>query len=416
MSTEPKERPANTKFRQQLLPAWEPVNAPSYVSGCLFILAVLCISIGAAITVANDNQSEYEIRYDGCNVRRGNAFTFGSAGYKQGCSVVKNFTIASDMPGPVYLYYRLTGFYQNHRRYAKSLDSDQISGSPVPAGTASSYCDPLLVPGIYQGNTSVMVSEVSITGAGQAQKTAIGGRRYSDMQYSPCGLIAWSMFNDSVALFQYENDGGNKDSSSSSKKLLCDTAQFFRGNNSAKRSDMVCTKRGVVAWASDVEKFAAPAGLMDGTSENLHIWTGARNAYNEHSDFSSTDEYINNGWYAFEPGHAIPITTDEDFMVWMRTASLPSFRKLFRVFPHGLTAGSYGMQISEFFDSQQYTGEKYFVLSTMSWVGAKNLFFPAAYISVGSLCLVLSIAFIAINSMTADRTQHALDVVVDSRQ
>jgi LEM3 (ligand-effect modulator 3) family / CDC50 family len=33
------------------------------------------------------------------------------------CNVTIN--VKKDMDGPVYLYYRLTNFYQNHRRYVK---------------------------------------------------------------------------------------------------------------------------------------------------------------------------------------------------------------------------------------------------------------------------------------------------------
>ena len=70
------------------------------------------------------------------------------------------------MNPPVLFYYRLTGFYQNHRRYVKSFQADQLKGVAVDNGTiASSLCDPL-----------------RLDERGRA--------------YYPCGLIANSMFND----------------------------------------------------------------------------------------------------------------------------------------------------------------------------------------------------------------------------
>lgn len=76
------------------------------------------------------------------------------------------FEIPNDIGPPVLLYYRLTNFYQNHRRYVKSLDTDQLKGNFISNSTiGSSACDPL--------------------------QLAPNGKAYY-----PCGLIANSLFND----------------------------------------------------------------------------------------------------------------------------------------------------------------------------------------------------------------------------
>ena len=77
------------------------------------------------------------------------------------------FEIPNQIGPPVFLYYRLTNFFQNHRRYVKSLDTNQLLGQSVPNSTISGgSCDPL--------------------------------RLNSDNKtYYPCGLIANSLFNDS---------------------------------------------------------------------------------------------------------------------------------------------------------------------------------------------------------------------------
>ncbi|KAG5221519.1 Lem3/Cdc [Salix suchowensis] len=44
---------------------------------------------------------------------------------------ILRFDIPADMSHTVLLYYKMTNFYQNHRRYVKSFDSDQLKGKAV---------------------------------------------------------------------------------------------------------------------------------------------------------------------------------------------------------------------------------------------------------------------------------------------
>jgi hypothetical protein len=76
---------------------------------------------------------------------------------------VLEFTIKDNIKPPIYMYYRLTNFYQNHRRYVKSFDVDQLKGKAKD--TKGGDCDPLQV-------------------------------NEEGKPYYPCGLIANSMFND----------------------------------------------------------------------------------------------------------------------------------------------------------------------------------------------------------------------------
>lgn len=64
------------------------------------------------------------------------------------------------------VYYGLTNFYQNHRRYVKSRDDNQLHGADVKKSGLSSDCSP------YTGNDSYA--------------------------YAPCGAIANSMFNGEI--------------------------------------------------------------------------------------------------------------------------------------------------------------------------------------------------------------------------
>lgn len=79
------------------------------------------------------------------------------------------FTLPNEIGPPVYFYYRLSKFYQNHRRYVKSMDLDQLKGKALSNATINSgSCDPL-----------------RLNPDGKA--------------YYPCGLIANSLFNDTFS-------------------------------------------------------------------------------------------------------------------------------------------------------------------------------------------------------------------------
>ncbi|GAB1193135.1 hypothetical protein APSETT444_002338 [Aspergillus pseudonomiae] len=92
-----------------------------------------------------------------------------------------SFKIPENIEPPVFMYYRLTNFYQNHRRYVKSLDIDQLKGKAVDNKTIDGgSCDPL-----------------KLDDSGKA--------------YYPCGLIANSMFNDTIKSPELLNDGNDDD-------------------------------------------------------------------------------------------------------------------------------------------------------------------------------------------------------------
>ena len=80
---------------------------------------------------------------------------------------IVEFTIPNEIKPPILFYYRLTNFYQNHRRYVKSLDTDQLKGDAQSASQINSGdCEPLKLDPVTK------------------------------KPYYPCGLIANSIFND----------------------------------------------------------------------------------------------------------------------------------------------------------------------------------------------------------------------------
>ena len=91
-------------------------------------------------------------------------------------------SITEDMEGPVFVYYELDNFYQNHRRYVKSKNVNQLQGDTVSYSDISD-CSPI------KYNSDLRKYR------GISDSLADG-----DLA-SPCGLIAASYFNGKLTQF-----------------------------------------------------------------------------------------------------------------------------------------------------------------------------------------------------------------------
>jgi len=78
------------------------------------------------------------------------------------------------MQRPVYMYYGLSNFYQNHRLYVMSKDTSQLAGGHMSAE---------LTTMLTKSNCHPYVGDI---------------RR--NIVYAPCGLIANSLFNGPLYL------------------------------------------------------------------------------------------------------------------------------------------------------------------------------------------------------------------------
>lgn len=136
------------------------------------------------------------------------------------CSI--QFTLPHELEPPVFLYYRLTNFYQNHRRYVKSQDTNQLKGDAVSAeAIESSNCDPL------RNNNDK-------------------GRADSGKPFYPCGLIANSLFNDSfsnpVLLNVNKGNAMNQTYNMTNKGIAWDSDKALYGPTKYKPTDIAVPK------------------------------------------------------------------------------------------------------------------------------------------------------------------------------
>ncbi|KAK6356989.1 hypothetical protein TWF718_001322 [Orbilia javanica] len=194
-------RPGNTAFKQQRLKAWQPILTPKTVLPLFFAVGVIFAPIGGLLLWASEQVQELVIDYTECasatvgssrdfvpipsdKIQRNfykptvetkqdpqwkfvsNVTTIGDRRVNNTLCTLK-FQVEADMTAPVLLYYRLTNFYQNHRRYVKSVNEEQLRGEAVGAGTL---------------DTSESCSPLAVDSAGKI--------------IYPCGLMANSLFND----------------------------------------------------------------------------------------------------------------------------------------------------------------------------------------------------------------------------
>ncbi|KAG5438177.1 hypothetical protein PCANB_003028 [Pneumocystis canis] len=191
-------KPPDTSLRQQRLRAWNPILTPRTVLPIFFFIGFFFMPLGAGLLYFSSQVHEITIDYTYCDELALNdkfspipsqftQITFASniasklqwKKYKNEYSIypdketvcVIQLEVPVDLNPPVFIYYKLKNFYQNHRRYVKSISRDQMLGLPKTAAELlrADDCNPLIV-------------------------------NEEGRPIYPCGLIANSFFNDTISI------------------------------------------------------------------------------------------------------------------------------------------------------------------------------------------------------------------------
>lgn len=264
------------------MPAWQPILTAGTVLPTLFIIGIAFIPVGIGLLYFSEEVQEHSVPYTDCisnNTARDKKTpckdVIKNPAYANDCYCKEHFTIPN-MNGKVYMYYGLTNFYQNHRRYVKSRDDNQLLGQ---------------------------LSTIVSTDCQSFDYVDVKGHQ---MPIAPCGAIANSLFSDELTLFSH------------------------------KHNKPVPLLRTGIAWPSDKNiKFKNPPGELS------HAFSSFAKPKNWTKPVYKLDKDPSNNGFQ-----------NEDLIVWMRTAALPTFRKLYRRVDHserefqqGLIEGNYTLTI-----------------------------------------------------------------------
>ena len=325
-----------------------------------FLIGVVFIPIGVVCLSASSSVVEYVARYDNTEECMGYNVDYttrdGETGKKvadtedfegadlfltnnqakpegEGTACFVTIDVKKDMKAPVFLYYEMDNFFQNHRRYVTSRSD--LQNLDVGSFTEFADCDLKYLP----------------------QEEGEEGE--ANPNY-PCGLVAWSFFNDTYAL---KKDG---------VALAVDETG--------------------IAWDTDVDnKFD-----NDPLPEELLVLPK-----DAAEGDAKTVPFINNVDPAMRGGGVLQadksLAEQEHFVVWMRTAALPRFRKLWGIIRSDIPADSQiRVEINNRYNTYRFKGKKKVVLSTASWLGGKNAFLGIAFVAVGAASMLFGLVFLAV--------------------
>mmetsp|Transcript_11831 Transcript_11831/g.27255 ORF Transcript_11831/g.27255 Transcript_11831/m.27255 type:complete len:1730 (-) Transcript_11831:60-5249(-) len=273
--------------------------------------------------------------------------------------------LENDIPGPVYFYYTLTNFFQNHRRYVASQDPVQyrdkwtVDAAGLPSTGSFGACWPLET----------------------YNETVLG--KQETIYYYPCGLGALSMFNDT---FQLQDSNSN-------------TVQWSKEGISWRASLKGRYQSQSEAWLrQNCRHLGGYDFSLSGFSDSLKNFSG-----------SPSGRY--NCWHN---------VSDEDFMVWMRPAASSSFWKLHRIIPNGLKKGAYTLIVNINFPVASFKGTKGFVLTNANTFGTDPTFVGAMTLAVGCISLVCCAGLLVLFVMFPGAIQKPevkySEVVIDRSQ
>lgn len=245
------------------------------------------------------------------------------------------FVIPEDIGPPVLFYYRLTNFYQNHRRYVKSLDTDQLKGTAVSKSTISGgSCDPL----------------------------RLGD---NDKPIYPCGLIANSIFNDSFRDLKPLNSRNTSETVYALKNegIAWSSDKALYGPTTYKPEDIAVPPNWKEQWPHGYTEAHPPPNLE--TWEEFQVWMRSAGLPNFSKLAKRNDaDALKCGTYQME-------------VVLSMLAAIATILTLMLLdFPVTV-----------------YGGTKAIVISTRTVMGGKNPFLGIAYVVVGGICVVLGALF-----------------------
>jgi len=318
------------------------------------MIGIVFIPIGFALLMSSNMVREIKIDYTNCKSDKQNLSCADviARDIYESCKCSQVFYLDEDYERDVFVYYGLTNFYQNHRRYVKSRGDKQLLGQLDSLGD----CEPFAYGPVG----------------------AAGKRR----PIAPCGAIANSLFNDTFTFYRFDEK-----------------------RSGGKFSHVPVLNTGI-AWATDLSaKFKNPK-LREG-QKLKDAFQGFDHPPNwRHNIWEMDDKVEANNGFAYEAlvvwmrNAALPSFRK----LWGR------FNHQAEEYKFGLPRGKYMVEVSYNYPVSGFKGTKKLIISNTSWLGGKNPFLGVAYIAIGFICLLLSGVFLFIHRKFGKSTGDLLNI------
>ncbi len=457
----------HSKFLQQQLPIWQPLMTPQCVIPAFLIFGAAFVCCGALILSAQSDLRSYgpveysdleecrqALQNSPCVTTQFNVSYGGDVGpdalkplnplcvplgFDDDTTVdnICEVQIEVDAPwdGPVYLFYTLTNFYQNHRLYVADRADNQLAGVNSPQyGTL--FTDPLEeLP--YQGCSSealpgalfctgtdssawLPVSDENSMGRSQAEceagkvapttlpldsrpassgvwcacDSSTGQWNASDVPGSPCtGTLPPDVYDGTKIMpptpgadcpaegDSYDGYGGVRERGGQCWVQFCNPCGRMARSFFTDKFKLLDPDGVEVPWeyGDPFPGELGPSGKY-GVTRTKVAETAREDAPLLNVRSSEWNELV----------------TSMDFVTWMRASILPRAKKLYRVIPQGLAvAGTYTVQIRANYDPVIFDGGiKSFELATVHpSLGGKNDLLGWGYAGVGAICVLMGTIF-----------------------
>lgn len=200
-------KPGDSAFKQQKLKSWDLSLSKWTLALAYVLIGLFFILIGTLIVVESNKVIEHKLRYDDIDACK--------ADWKSPRTCTIKLKLHEKMNSPIFIYYEISNMYQNHRKYDKSRDIEQLMGTTRSKNDIDANCDPI--------KTMDDVGLSRLTPSLSPKSVA-----------NPCGLIAKSVFNDTYSISPLDSTQKSLDISFKDISWSVDREDKFKRNDNKK--------------------------------------------------------------------------------------------------------------------------------------------------------------------------------------
>lgn len=329
------------------------------------MIVIIIITTGFKIDALQRSVVEMRYKYDDYDDLENSNCSIGDDGFNAGLVCPLVFNVTEDMSPPILVHYELTNFHQNHRSYYQSRDDYQLLGRVDGQDPVSEKrCKPL--------------------------------NQLGNIKLNPCGVAANTFFNDVFQLVQGRDASGNPlEMIEEGIAWESDIEYVYaqpEGFRYAPCPDQEAPCDETSTCCDTVDADGAFAGLTWSCGNKPYLDETSNTCYRYFYPNDDTTQYLHETY----EGIISPLkgVTDEHFIVWMRIATQPTFRKLYGWINQPIRKGEILVfNVTANYVVTRFRGSKSLILSTNNIFGGKNPFMGTAFIAVGLYCLLAGTFF-----------------------